>query len=146
MPMAHDNPAGGWRGRRTQPETLRLRAVMPVLTVTDMERSLAWYRDILGFVVDEEARRDGRLTAVQLKAGKVRFLLEQDPRPDRARARGEGLRLYCATRQDLDRLATAIQERGGTLAEAPGSAHAGRDFTIVDPDGFTLSIYWRPDS
>jgi predicted enzyme related to lactoylglutathione lyase len=146
MSMAHESPAGGRVTPRNQPETLRLRAVMPVLTVTDLERSLAWYRDILGFLVDEEARRDGRLIAVQLKAGKVRFLLEQDPRPDRARPRGEGLRLYCATRQDVDRLATAIQERGGTLAEAPGRAHEGRDFTIVDPDGFTISIYWRPDS
>ncbi|HET7038542.1 MAG TPA: VOC family protein [Gemmatimonadales bacterium] len=146
MSMAHENPAGGWVARRSQPETLRLRAVMPVLTVTDIERSLAWYRDILGFVVHEEARRNGRVVAVQLKAGKVRFLLEQDPRPDRPRVRGEGLRLYCATRQDIDRLAAAIQERGGTLAESPGMAHEGRDFTIVDPDGFTISIYWRPDS
>jgi catechol 2,3-dioxygenase-like lactoylglutathione lyase family enzyme len=145
MPIAHEHPAGSRSARRTQPESLRLRAVMPVLTVTDVERSLAWYRDILGFVVHEEARRNGRLVAVQLKAGKVRFLLEQDPRPDRARARGEGFRLYCATRQDVDRLAAAIRERGGTLAEAPGMAHEGRDFTIADPDGFTISIYWRSD-
>lgn len=145
MPMSRESPGGGLR-RRNQPETLRLRAVMPVLMVTDLERSLAWYRDILGFMVDEEARRDGRLIAAQLKAGKVRFLLEQDPRPDRVRGRGDGLRLYCATRQDIDRLAAGIQERGGMLAEAPGIAHEGRDFTVVDPDGFTISIYWRPDS
>lgn len=144
--MAHESPAGSWLTQRNQPETLRLRAVMPVLTVTDVERSVAWYRDILGFMVDEEARRDGQLIAAQLKAGKVRFLLEQDPRPERPRARGEGVRLYCATRQDIDRLAASIQERGGTLAEAPGVAHDGRDFTIVDPDGFAISIYWRPDS
>lgn len=146
MPMTHETAAGTWSTRRRQPETLRLRAVMPVLTVTDVERSIAWYRDILGFVVGEEARRDGRLVAAQLKAGKVRFLLEQDPRPNRPRARGEGIRLYCATRQDIDRLAILIQERGGTLAEAPGSAHEGRDFTVVDPDGFTISIHWRPGS
>jgi predicted enzyme related to lactoylglutathione lyase len=146
MTMASDSPAGSWLTPRNQPETLRLRAVMPVLTVTDLERSLAWYRDILGFMVDEEARREDQLVAVQLKAGKVRFLLEQDPRPDRPRARGEGVRLYCATRQDIDRLAAIIQERGGTLAEAPGVAHEGRDFTVVDPDGYTISVFWRPDS
>lgn len=144
MAMTPEPAAGTWSARRRQPETLRLRAVMPVLTVLDVERSVAWYRDILGFVVSEEARRDGRLVAAQLKAGRVRFLLEQDPRPDRVRARGEGIRLYCATRQDVDRLAVAIQARGGALAEAPGSAHEGRDFTLVDPDGFTISIYWRP--
>jgi predicted enzyme related to lactoylglutathione lyase len=146
MPMIPDSAVGAGAGKRRQPETLRLRAVMPVLAVTDVERSVAWYRDILGFTVDEEARRDGRLIAAQLKAGKVRFLLEQDPRPDRPRARGEGVRLYCATRQDIDRLAAMVQERGGALAEAPGNAHDGRDFTIVDPDGFTISIYWRPNS
>jgi predicted enzyme related to lactoylglutathione lyase len=119
---------------------------MPVLLVTDLERSVAWYRDIMGFVVGEEARRGGRLSAVQLKAGKVRFLLQQDPHPGRIRVRGEGVWLYCATRQEVDRLAAGIQERGGELAEAPGNSHQGRDFTVVDPDGFRISLYWRADS
>src|SRR5258706_11001878 len=36
---------------RRQPETLRLRSVALSLTATDLQRSIAFYRDVLGFVV-----------------------------------------------------------------------------------------------
>jgi len=145
MAIGEEPHAGHGERRRRSPETLRLRAVMPMLLVSDLERSLAWYRDILGFVVAEELRRDGAVVAAQLKAGKVQFLLEQDPDRTADRPRGHGIRLYCATRQNVNRLAVAIQERGGTILEAPDDSHGGRDFGILDPDGYAISIFWRPD-
>ena len=145
MAIGEDTPVGQGERRRRSPETLRLRAVMPMLLVSDLERSLAWYRDILGFVVAEELRRDGAVVAAQLKAGKVRFLLEQDPDPTADRPRGNSVRLYCATRQDVNKLAAAIQERGGRIEEAPDDAHGGRDFSILDPDGYAISIFWRAE-
>ena len=144
MPIGEESPAEHAERRRRRPETLRLRAVMPMLMVSDIERSLTWYRDIMGFVVAEELRRDDRLVAVQLKAGKVRFLLEQASDNGPVGDRGEGIRLYLATRQDVNRLAALMQERGGTIAEAPDDSHGGCDFGVVDPDGYRLSIFWRP--
>jgi uncharacterized glyoxalase superfamily protein PhnB len=127
---------------RQQPETLRLRALMPALTVNDLETSLAWYRDVLGFIVAEEIRREDRLVAVRLTAGSVDFLLGQDDfAKGRDRAKGVALRLYCITGQDVDYLAAAVRERGGTLAQEPRDQPWGtRDFAVVDPDGFLISI------
>ena len=48
------------------------------LTVKDLQKSLAWYRDVFGFTVDREMERDGKLRAVALKAGAIRILLNQD--------------------------------------------------------------------
>jgi catechol 2,3-dioxygenase-like lactoylglutathione lyase family enzyme len=143
MPIG-DETAQSRSERRRRPETLRLRAVMPILVVSDLERSLTWYRDILGFVAAEELREEGRLMAVQLKAGKVRFLLEQETDPP-VGARGQGVHLYCATRQDVTRLAAMIQERGGVIEQAPDDSHGGRDFGVVDPDGYRISIFWRAE-
>lgn len=128
--------------RRKKPETLRLRAVMPAITATDLPASVAWYRDVLGFTVAEEYERDGRVMGVRLRAGTVDLLLAQDDfAKGRDRQKGTGLRLYCITFQDVDQLAAAIKERGGKLSQEPTDQPWGtRDFAVVDPDGFIISI------
>jgi uncharacterized glyoxalase superfamily protein PhnB len=128
---------------RKQPETLRLKSVMPSLTVGDVAASLTWYRDVVGFFVAEEITdADGNLNGARLRAGDVGLLLVQDDfAKGRDRRKGVGLRLYCETRQDVDGLAAEIQARGGTLAHPPTDQPWGaRDFGLVDPDGFAISI------
>jgi catechol 2,3-dioxygenase-like lactoylglutathione lyase family enzyme len=145
MAIGEEHHPGQVERRRRSPETLRLRAVMPMLLVSDLERSLAWYTDVLGFVVAEELERDGALVAVRLKAGKVQFLLEQDPDRRADRPRGHSIRLYCATRQDVNKIAAGIRSRGGTIQAAPDDPHGGQDLALLDPDGYAISIVWRPD-
>jgi uncharacterized glyoxalase superfamily protein PhnB len=127
---------------RKQPETLRLRRLMPALTVNDLQASVAWYRDVLGFIVAEEYKWDGKVMGFRLQAGATEFLLGQDDfAKGRDRVKGAGLRLYCITAQDVDTLAAAIRERGGQLSQEPADQPWGaRDFAIVDPDGFNISI------
>ncbi|MEE8526385.1 MAG: VOC family protein [Thermoanaerobaculia bacterium] len=128
---------------RKQPETLRLKSVMPALTVNELSASLAWYRDVVGFFVADEMKDDaGNVTGAVLEAGDVRLLLSQDDfAKGRDRQKGVGLRLCCETRQDVDRLAAEIEARGGTLAHGPTDQPWGaRDFAIIDPDGFAISI------
>jgi lactoylglutathione lyase len=127
---------------RRQPEALRLRSVAPSLTVGDIERSLAWYRDVLGFTVGETYEREGRLAGVELVAGRVSFWLSQDDwKKGRDRVKGEGFRLYAETIQDVDRLAAQIRVRGGKLLEEPtDQPWGGRAFGVADPDGFKITI------
>ena len=127
---------------RKQPETLRLRDVTPALTVNDLQASVAWYRDVLGFTVAEEYQQDGKVMGVRLIAGSATFLLGQDDfAKGRDRQKGAGFRLYCETAQDVDELAAAIKARGGKLSQEPTDQPWGaRDFAVVDPDGFNISI------
>ena len=127
---------------RKQPETLRLREAMPAITVNDIEKSVSWYRDVLGFTVGEEYRIEERLQGVELRAGSVRFLLGQDDfAQGKDRAKGVGFRIYCSTAQDIDRLAADVERRGGELAQPPTDQPWGaRDFAVIDPDGFKISI------
>lgn len=128
--------------RKKKPETLRLREIMPTLTVDDLVASLSFYRDVLGFVVDDVMERDGRPVGATIKAGSVEFLLVQDDfAKGRDRAKGVGFRLYCVTYQDIDQVALDIESRGGRLVRPPQDQPWGtRDFAVSDPDGFNLSI------
>ena len=78
----------------------------------------------------------------RVTAGNVSVWLAQDDwKKGRDRIKGQGFRLYCSTRQDVDALAAQIRARGGTLAEEPTDmSWGGRAFGVVDPDGFTITI------
>lgn len=127
---------------RRQPETLRLRDVIPSFTVTDLQRSTAFYRDVLGFVVGEEWRENGTLQGCEMRAGAITFMLSQDDfAKGRDRKKGIGSRLRCSTAQDLDRMAGEIKARGGMLDQEPQLMPWGtREFMITDPDGFKLTF------
>lgn len=128
--------------RRSLPESFRGRSLSASLTVRDLHRSLEWYRNLLGFTVDQKHEREGRLIAVSIKAGAVRLLLGQDDGTKGLdRPKGEGFSLMITTAQDVSELAAAIKARGGTLDSEPADAPWGaRFFRLRDPDGFRLTI------
>ena len=132
--------------RKSARETLRLRAIQPLFTVGDLERSVRFYTDTLGFVVDERYTGDnGVLQGVMLKAGVSRFGLSQDDwAKGRDRQKGVAVRLWCVTAQDIDALAARVKAAGHTLAQEPtDQPWGGRSFAVDDPDGFHLTIYRR---
>jgi uncharacterized glyoxalase superfamily protein PhnB len=122
--------------------SLNLIETSPSITANDVEKSLAWYRDVVGFAVEETWEQDGKLLGAYLRAGSARFLIGQDDwKKGRDRKKGEGFRLYCTTMQDIDKLAAKIVAKGGTLEQEPKDQPWGtRDFTLVDPDGFRITI------
>jgi uncharacterized glyoxalase superfamily protein PhnB len=123
-------------------DNLELRSVAPSLTVSDLEASIAWYRDTLGLVVGERWEHEGKLVGAEMKAGKVSFYLSQDDwSKGRDRVKGEGFRLYCTTAQNVDHLAESIRQRGGHLLQEPhDEPWGGRSFAVADPTGFKLTI------
>lgn len=135
-------PAPRKKARRS-PETLRLRGFTPGFTVSDLERSLAFYTQALGFVVSERWVHDGQLLGVMLKAGASELGLSQDDwKKGRDRRKGVAVRIWCQTTQDVDVLAARVRAAGHPLSEEPHDpAWGGRAFSVDDPDGFQLTIF-----
>ena len=128
--------------KREEPATFRARATTVSLTVKDLQKSIAWYRDVAAFMVDEEWQRDGKIVGVSFKAGEVELWLAQD---DGAkgwdRQKGEGFSIQFTTAQDVDKLARGMKERGGVLESEPHDLPWGaRAFRVKDPDGFKLAF------
>jgi len=130
--------------RKSEPETLRLRSVSPLFTVTDLERSVRFYTGVLGFIVGERDNgSDGALQGVMLKAGVSELGLSQDDwKKGHDRQRGVAVRIWCTTAQDIDALAKRIKAGGHALTQEPADeSFGGRSLALDDPDGFHLSIH-----
>jgi uncharacterized glyoxalase superfamily protein PhnB len=125
-----------------EPETLGLEGTTPALTVADIGASLTWYRDVVGFQVQETWENEGAVAGASLTAGATRVLLLQDNwAKGRDRVKGVGFRLHMATVGDVDAIAAGIVARGGTLESPPADMPwGGRAFSLVDPDGFGFTI------
>jgi predicted enzyme related to lactoylglutathione lyase len=129
------------RGGRATAKGLKLSSVAPSLTVNDIEQSFKWYCDVLGFVITERWVHEGVLRGGEIAAGGVRLFLGQDDwQKGRDRVKGEGVRIYCRTVQDIDQLAASIKARGGTLASEPRDEYGMRAFNLVDPSGYKITI------
>ncbi len=154
--MAARKPARNVRAKKSAPRkaksapskssstsrSLALSSASPSFTVNDLQKSLAWYRDVVGFAVEETWKDAGKVVGVSLKAGDVSIMIGQDDwKKGRDRKKGEGFRMFCMTKKNVDALAERIESKGGKLDHGPQDQSWGvRDISLTDPDGFKLTI------
>jgi uncharacterized glyoxalase superfamily protein PhnB len=141
-PMNASAPGSDGADRSAQPAQFLAGTLAVSLTVKDLQKSLVWYRDVVGFTVDRRLEREGKLRGVSLRAGDARIAINQD---DGAkgweRVKGEGFSFNITTSQSIDAIAKGIKERGGTLDTEPADMPWGvRMFRLRDPDGYKFGI------
>jgi uncharacterized glyoxalase superfamily protein PhnB len=126
-------------------DPLDTRSVLISLTAKDLSQSVAFYRDVLGFTVDNVREREGKPAAATVRSGTARIFLNQDDGGRGwERTKGEGFSITFDTAQDVDTIAERIKSKGWTLATEPADMPWGvRMLRVVDPDGYRLGI-WRP--
>ena len=96
-----------------------MRSVEPTFTVNDVERSVRFYTEVLGFIVGERWSDGGVLRGVTLAAALRRDLSRTDWAKGRDRKKGEAVNIWCSTAQDVDALAARIKAGGGRLTAEP---------------------------
>lgn len=112
------------------------------ITVKDLQKSLPWYTEVVGFIIERKIERNGVVTGVALRAGEVRISINQD---DGAkgweRVKAEGFSLRITTNQNVDEIAKQIKAGGGILDSEPADMPWGvRMIRLRDLDGFKISI------
>jgi uncharacterized glyoxalase superfamily protein PhnB len=124
---------------------LQAKTISPGLTVNNLQQSITFFEG-LGFGVEERWEDKGVLLGVMLRAGEARINLSQDDwKKGRNRQKGEGLRLYVGTKQNIDQLAADARKAGITLDREPHDTEWGsRAFEVTEPSGFRLTIASEP--
>jgi uncharacterized glyoxalase superfamily protein PhnB len=116
--------------------------VVPIYTASDLERTVAWYRDVFGAEIGQTFEHEGQLVGASIHYGAVELWFSQDDfAKGHDRQKGEGFRVIFETDQNIDELATGIQERGGEILSGPEDQEwGGRMFAVADPDGFKITV------
>ncbi|WP_207062562.1 VOC family protein [Motiliproteus sp. SC1-56] len=115
-----------------------------VLRVVDMERSLAFYCDLLGCAIE---RRVPDVGLIQLRAG--RSLIDLVPRRSDGPPHGGDLDHFCLRLETFDAQAlTQLLTQAGVPVEAVESRYGAEGFGpslyIKDPDGIRVELKGGP--
>jgi catechol 2,3-dioxygenase-like lactoylglutathione lyase family enzyme len=123
--------------------------IVPELYCSDFSRSLAFYTDVLGFVV-RYSRVEERFAYLDLDGAEL--MIEQTVSPERTLVAGElvapfgrGVNLQIDV-DDVDALHTRVQAAGAHIFlpleerwyPAGGQEVGVRQFVVADPDGYLL--------
>jgi catechol 2,3-dioxygenase-like lactoylglutathione lyase family enzyme len=120
------------------------------VTVTDLERSTAWYTGLFGVapVLDEDEPIGKFHHTVFLVGGGNLFGLHTHPQPadgsfDEHRAGLDHVSFACSDRAELETWAVRLDELGIVHGEIV-DAHYGSGVSFRDPDGIALEFFAPP--
>src|SRR6202162_3115953 len=112
----------------------------------DVERGLAFYRDLLGFKLIEDFRYENKPVYARLRApgGDGTIALHQAGPGDSISS--DGVRLYFEVRE-LDEFCRKLQQRNFYITKLPSMMPWGwRHAYLNDPDGHEISLYWAGEN
>ena len=122
---------------------MSLTEMIPLLNVENADRSIAFYRDILGFDVVQTFEADGTTVWGMLAQGGIKLMINQPDHADstaRRKAASYGdVVLYCHVESARDRHAD-LTARGVAVGDLTTEAYGMEEFLLRDPDGYEIAI------
>ncbi len=112
------------------------------MTANDLDKSLKFYVDGLGFGITREFEKDGKRSGVMLNAGQANLAISQDDfSKGKDRPKGVAMSLYFETTQDVAAVANRLKAAGFTLLSGPEKFSWGpTGFVAADPDGWKCMV------
>ena len=114
----------------------------PLLNVADIEASLGFWRDLLGFEVVTTYEAGGQPAFAQLRSGEVVLMLNArggDPGPRRARPHYTEAVFYFGVPSVRD-LVRDLRARGFDAPEPERQVYGLDEVTVRDPDGYEIAF------
>lgn len=131
---------------------IKVEGVAPLIQVFDMPRSVAFYRDVLGFEVvatSPPRNRDDfdwgllRLDGVELM---LNTAYEEDQRPkapDASRINAHGDTVLFFGCRDVDAAYVYLRTKGVDARPPTIAPYGMKQLYLTDPDGYAICLQWR---
>lgn len=114
--------------------------------VKDVQRALDFYRDLLGFMLVDEFRHEGKPVYARLRAPAGEGTLALHMAGPGTSLASEGVRLYFEIRE-LDDFCGKLQAKHFYITQMPRMMPWGwRHAYLNDPDGHEISLYWAGEN
>jgi catechol 2,3-dioxygenase-like lactoylglutathione lyase family enzyme len=123
-------------------------SVTPNLVVGDIDRSIAFYRDILGFELSESVPEQRPFMFAWMKRGEVSVFLNalQSVKEDYPalvnRALGGTFTMFIVV-EGVDTLHALVKDDGRVVMPPKTQFYGMREFAIEDPDGYVITFAER---
>lgn len=124
---------------------MRLQTLIPVLDVKDVDTSIEFYCDVLGFTLHDKVQWAGRTEWAVLRSDDVQLMLCASQGDDDEDRSGLSEGVFFLYHDNLESLLLYLGSKGydsrSSLLQVSPSA---RDFYLRDPDGYVLWFSHKP--
>ena len=127
--------------------SLKVGGFATLLQVFDMPKSLAFYRDVIGFQVEGEVPPNDECDWVMLTLNGSELMLntayeagERPSTPEPARVAAHKDVILYFDCEDVDAAYAYLRERVGTAKEPSLSWYGMRQLYLTDPDGYEICL------
>ena len=118
--------------------TTTIRELVTLLFVQDIEASIGFYRDHLGFEIVGTWEPDGKVAWCRLQRNNSAIMLQQAGDEDGpAEGRGRGICFFFVC-DDVVAIYAELSERGVSLAPPEVAFYGMKQIFLKDPDGYEL--------
>jgi uncharacterized glyoxalase superfamily protein PhnB len=115
-----------------------VRQLKPLLAVSDIQRSVEFYRDRLGFSLTGQAENEGKMFWCSMERGGSAIMLQQAEEEDGpAGGRGRGVSFYFIC-EDADAIYAELTSRGLSLGPPTIASYGMKQVLVPEPDGYYL--------
>lgn len=121
---------------------MTIQTCKPLLNVADIETSLGFWRDLIGFEVTTRYEQDGRLAFASLCSGEVELMLNArggDPAPRLARPHYTEVVIYFGVESVHD-LVRDLRAKGLASPDPETEPYGLDEITLRDPDGYEIAL------
>ena len=109
---------------------------IPVIPCADIQKSLRFWVEGLGLLVDREMKREGKLIGCMVHNEHLYFWLNQRAETPVKPENYEGIRLYWAP-SNLQQVRERLKQLGYAVSDIQDREYGQTEFFVTDEDGFS---------